>query len=99
MQQVPHFMQAIEKLDPDFARLVSAARDKVYEEGALDRKTKVLIAMALDAAGSHPSGVASLARRARALGATDQEIIEVVRIAWNIAGTPGLIAGLAAFEE
>ena len=99
MSQMPPFMQALEELDPEFAKLVQAVRDKVYEDGALDTKTKVLIMLPLDAALSHASGVASLARRARALGATDQEIIEVIRLAWLDAGLPGLIAGLAAFEE
>ena len=92
MQQVPYFIQALEKLDPEFARLVKAARDKAYEAGALDTKTKTLVMLALDAAGSHPSGVANLAGRARALGATDEEIIEVIRLAWLGAGIPGLIA-------
>ncbi|MBI4217024.1 MAG: carboxymuconolactone decarboxylase family protein [Chloroflexi bacterium] len=62
------------------------------------RPDKALITLALDAALSHRDGVKAIARRARAAGASDAEIIEAVGLAMTVAGIPGLIAGLAAFE-
>jgi len=55
--------------------------------------------LAIDAAGSHPEGVKNLANRARVLGASNSEIIETIRLAFLGAGIPGLVAGLAAFQE
>ena len=92
-------MERLEQVDPEFYRALSALRQFIGAPGALDAKTKTLISLAMDAAGSHRDGVKNLARRARSLGATDQEIMEVVRLAYSNAGTPGLVAGLAAFED
>jgi alkylhydroperoxidase/carboxymuconolactone decarboxylase family protein YurZ len=99
MAQRSTFMDELRKHDPEFFELVSAVSTKTQEAGALDPKTKTLITLAVDAAGSHPEGVRSLAARARAMGATEEEIIETVRFAFLGAGIPGLVAGLAAFRE
>ena len=99
MAQRPTFMDELRKRDPEFFELVSAVSAKTQEAGALDPKTKTLITLALDAAGSHPEGVRSLAARARAMGAKEEEIIETIRLAFLVAGIPGLVAGLAAFRE
>ena len=92
-------MDELGKRDPEFFQLVNAVMTKTREAGALDPKTKILITLALDAAGSHPEGVRSLAARARAMGAREEEIIETIRLVFLCAGIPGLVAGLAAFRE
>ncbi|MFH0768289.1 MAG: carboxymuconolactone decarboxylase family protein [Chloroflexota bacterium] len=99
MAQKPTYLDELRKHDPEFFEVVSAVVAKTREAGALDPKTKTLITLALDAAGSHPEGVVSLAARARALGAKEKEIIETIRLAFLVAGIPGLVAGLAAFRE
>jgi alkylhydroperoxidase/carboxymuconolactone decarboxylase family protein YurZ len=99
MAQRPTFMDELRKCDPEFFELVSAVSTKAQEAGALDPKTKTLITLALDAAGNHPEGVRSLATRARAMGAKEEEIIETIRLSFLVAGIPGLVAGLAAFRE
>jgi alkylhydroperoxidase/carboxymuconolactone decarboxylase family protein YurZ len=92
-------MEELKRRDPEFFKLVSAVMDKAQGRGALDQKTKILITLALDAAGSHPEGVKALAARARSLGATEGEIIETIRLAFIGSGIPGLVTGLAAFQE
>jgi len=99
MAQRPTFMDELRKRDPTFFEAVSAVSAKSQEAGALDPKTKALISLALDAAGSHPDGVRNLAARARSIGVTDQEIIETIRLVFMVAGIPGLVAGLAAFRD
>ena len=99
MTQGPWFIQELKKRDPQFSELVNAVIGKAQTADALDRKTKTLIALALDAAGGHAQGVKNLAARARSLGATEGEIIEVMRLAFLVSGIPGLIAGLAAYQE
>jgi len=99
MAQRSTFMDELRKRDPEFFELVTAVSAKAREAGALDAKTKTLITLALDAAGSHPEGVRSLAARARAMGAREEEIIETIRLAFLVGGIPGLVAGLAAFHE
>ena len=92
------YMKALEAVDPEFHRLLSSVMDTANGAGALDTKTKTLITLALDAAGGHRDGVRNLAQRARSLGATDAEIAETIRLAFVVAGLPGLLSGLVAFE-
>lgn len=99
MGEVPQFLRALEEHDPEFFKLVSSVMELATSEGALDPKTKTLIILAIDAAGSQTEGVRALARRARALGASEGEISEAIRLAFLGAGVPGLVTGLAAFEE
>ncbi len=99
MVQRPSFMKELNKHDPEFFKLVNTVRDKARETGALDQKTKSLITLAIDAAGNHPEGVRALASRAISLGATKEEIVETIRLVFLGSGIPGLVAGLAAFQE
>ena len=99
MTQRPWFIEELKKRDPEFSELVNAVIDKAQSAAALDRKTKTLIALALDAAGGHAEGVKRLAARARSLGATEGEIIEVMRLSFLISGIPGLVSGLSAYQE
>ena len=52
-----------------------------------------------DAILGHPEGVRAIADRARAQGATEQEIAETVRMAFLCAGMPGLVTGTYAFRK
>lgn len=99
MAQRPTFMDELSKRDPGFYEVVAAVSAKSQEAGALDPKTKALISLALDAAGSHPDGVRNIAARARSIGVKDEEIIETMRLVFMVAGIPGLVAGLAAFRD
>jgi len=99
MAQGPSFMDELKKRDPNFYEVVAAVSAKSQEPGILDAKTKTLITLALDAAGSHPDGVRNLAARARAIGVKDEEILETIRLVFMVAGIPGLVAGLAAFRD
>jgi alkylhydroperoxidase/carboxymuconolactone decarboxylase family protein YurZ len=67
--------------------------------GELEPKVKALIAMALDAYANSPAGVKSLSKSARALGATEGEIAEALRIAYYVAGMKTLAATCSAYED
>jgi len=99
MSQGPSFMETLKKHDPEFFELVAKVMDKAQGEGVLDQKTKTLIMMALDTALGHPEGVKALSQRARSLGATEAEIIEVLRLAFLVSGIPGIATGSSAFSD
>jgi alkylhydroperoxidase/carboxymuconolactone decarboxylase family protein YurZ len=98
MAEKSNFMDKLKRLDPEFHEVMSAVSAKSQQPGTLDPKT-IILSLALDAAGSHPDGVRNIASRARAMGVKDQEIIETIRLAFMVAGIPGLVAGLAAFPD
>lgn len=95
----PKFVENIQSYDPDLYKAVSAVVDLAYREGgALDRKTRLLIAIALDALDGSQSGVASLTKKAKTAGANDDEIREAIRMAYYIAGMKTISAANGALE-
>ena len=79
-------LAVFERLDPELLKMLGDNRQLAFADGALPRKSKLLIAMALDAAHGASEGVGSLARQALKAGATKQEIAETLRIAHLICG-------------
>lgn len=96
---LPPFLAALEKNDPKFAAVIEQVVTTSMSPGALDAKTKMLIALALDAAHGAVDGVASLAKQLRAIGTTDEEIAEALRLAYFAFGNSILVASSAAFEQ
>ena len=84
---LPPFLVRFAELDPAFVDQIARIRQEAYyTPGALDVKTKVLIALALDLFTGSTTGTQLLAARARDAGATDAEIAEVVKICYSVAG-------------
>jgi alkylhydroperoxidase/carboxymuconolactone decarboxylase family protein YurZ len=96
---LPPFLETLVRRDPAFARLVVDVREQaLYTPGALDVKTKLLIAFALDAAGGREDGARILLGRAREVGATDEEITEVLRVLYSVGGLQNLSLPLQLVE-
>lgn len=96
---LPPFVQQIAERDPKLYEAVKNVMELANAPGALDAKIKILINLALDAYIGSEGGVIALSNRARSLGATDQEINEVLRIAYSVSGSRTLITGNNAFPK
>jgi alkylhydroperoxidase/carboxymuconolactone decarboxylase family protein YurZ len=81
-----HPLQVFIKHDPELFKLLEQAREFELADGALPKKDKLLIALALDAAHGAVNGVKSLAKQAMAAGATKEEILEVIHVVHYICG-------------
>src|SRR3972149_1859371 len=81
-----HPLTIFEKIDPELLKLVNTTNDFALTDGALPRKIKSLIAMALDASKGAVEGVRSLAEQAIKAGATKEEAAETLRVAQYICG-------------
>ncbi len=81
-----------------FERAVSA-RDLAFRDGALSRKQRLLIAIALDASEGASDGVKNLARQALDAGATREEIFETLDVAYYITGVGSIYAAIRGLEE
>ncbi len=79
-------LKVFERIDPEFLKLVEDTRAFALTDGALPRKFKLLIAMALDAAHGSVNGVNYLAKEAIKAGATKEEITEALRVAQCVSG-------------
>ena len=95
---LPPWLQALQQRDPEFVSSYMAQRERILRDGAIPAKYKILMTMLVDALLSHPDGVANIAGRARAAGASDAEIQETVEVAYLFGGTPALVTAMNAFR-
>ncbi|MDP4126260.1 MAG: carboxymuconolactone decarboxylase family protein [Bacillota bacterium] len=96
---LPIYLKFLENNDPDFAQAIEKVFTSSMTPGALDLKTKLLIALALDAAHGAGQGVASIANQLRAQGTSNAEIAEALRIAYFAFGNSILVTSSAAFPN
>jgi alkylhydroperoxidase/carboxymuconolactone decarboxylase family protein YurZ len=94
-----HPLQILEKIDPELLKIVKTTNDFALADGALPRKVKFLIAMALDASHGAMEGVRSLAQQAMKTGATREEIMEAIRVAQFVSGAGCVYTAARAFKE
>ena len=99
MPQVITWQTLLEKNTPELLKQVSGLREPMLADGALSSKTKTLMTMLCDALLGHSDGVANIAKRARALGASEAEIAETVAVAFLMGGLPSLVTGANAFRD
>ncbi|MEM4217949.1 MAG: carboxymuconolactone decarboxylase family protein [Candidatus Methanomethylicaceae archaeon] len=92
-------LKIFETLDPELLKLIDKGRDFALSEGVLPRKYKLLIAMAIDATLGAAEGVRSLAMGAMQAGATKDEVIEALRVAYLICGTSTVYTAARALEQ
>ena len=93
-----HPLKIFEKVDPDLLKLVQDTTAFALADGALPRKFKLLIAMALDASHGAVRGVRSLAEQAMKAGATKEEIAEALRVTQYVSGVGSVYAAADAFN-
>jgi len=92
-------LKVIEKLDPELFKLVENTRESALSDGALPKKFKLLIAMALDASHGAVQGVKALAQEALRAGATKEEITETLRVAQYVSGVGSVYTAAQALKE
>lgn len=98
MQQKPAYIATVQAHDAGLSERVTDVRDFVLKEGALSPKVKTLMMMLCDALLAQPNGVRSISTRARAMGATQEEINETIQVAFLMGGLPALVTGCNAYE-
>ncbi len=94
-----HPLKVFEKIDPELLKLVRDTNSFALADGALSRKVKYLIAMALDAAHGTVEGTKALAEQAMKAGATKEEIVETIRVAQYITGVGSVYVAARAFRD
>ncbi|MCD6397323.1 MAG: carboxymuconolactone decarboxylase family protein [Spirochaetaceae bacterium] len=92
-------LDTISKLDPELYNNISASVKISLEDGALSKKNKLLIAMALDASHGTVDGVRSLALQALANGASKEEIMETIRVTNFISGVGSVYVAANALKD
>ena len=96
--QNPTYRETLEKYDPKLAEYLDTGREFILTDGALSAKVKTLMTMLCDAMLTHHDGVKTIADRARSMGATEEEIVETIRVAMWMGGLPAVVTGCNAFN-
>ena len=83
---------------PDAYAGFVAMSQGAMKPGALDKRTKELIALAIGVVHRCDGCIASHARGAARAGATPQEVAEAIGVTFLMAGGPGTVYGPRAME-
>ncbi len=94
-----HPLNPIEKKDPALFQDILKAHEAALGEGKIPRKYKLLMAMTHDATVGAVNGVKALAGMALQAGATQEEILEAVRLAWFLGGVGSAYVSAQALKE
>jgi alkylhydroperoxidase/carboxymuconolactone decarboxylase family protein YurZ len=94
-----HPLKIFEKLDPELLNLVENTRELALADGALPKRIKLLIAMALDASHGEVQGVKALAQAATQSDATQEEITEALRVTQYVSGVGSIYTAASVLRE
>lgn len=91
-------LEIFKEFDPKVLEGWKNMQDLTFAEGALSTKTKLLMAMAIDAENGAMQGTVAIGRRAIKLGATKEEIVESLRVAYSIGGNKALFTSALVLQ-
>jgi AhpD family alkylhydroperoxidase len=91
--------RALTKAIPDVMAGYGALHDAAFVEGALDIKTKELIALSIAITRECDGCIAAHGRNLARLGATTEEVAEMIGVSISMNGGPGLVWGPRALES
>ncbi|HVO40003.1 MAG TPA: carboxymuconolactone decarboxylase family protein [Spirochaetia bacterium] len=92
-------LSTMARIDPTLVEHMRREDDWAFADGALTRTTKLLMALAYDAALGAENGVRALAREAVSAGATKEEIGEALRVAWVLSGIGSAYVAAQGLKE
>ena len=98
MDEIIPLGRALRKAIPDVYQGRAALSSAAMAPGALDKKTKELIALAISVSMQCDGCIASHARGAATAGATREETAEALGVAILLNGGPATIYGPRAFD-
>lgn len=97
--KVPRFFQELTETEPEMFRMVMRFEQHIWDDGALSKKTKKLIAIAIAAALRDQHAVRAQLAGAANLGVTKKEVEEALRVTFLLSGMPAYVYGKAQLDE
>ncbi len=97
--KVPKFFKELAEKDPQMHEMVMKLEGHVWDDGALTRKTKKLIAIAIAASLRDQHATRAQLAGAKSLGISKKEVEEALRVAFLLAGMPAYVYGKAQLDE
>ena len=94
----PAYVEMLAELKPEILKDWYTMRKKIFEDGAIPRKYKELIMMALCFARLYPAGEAHM-KAAMEYGATKEEVFEAMLLAIPGVGIPAFSTAVRALKN
>jgi AhpD family alkylhydroperoxidase len=91
-------LDTLTKQIPEVAKAVGGVLSTVYRDGALDTKTKRLMAMAIALGAGCRNCVLAQTRLALESGATKTEVLEAISVVIAMRGTTGIAESLRVIQ-
>jgi len=88
-RKVPPCLKILGEHDPKYGNLFSQLFELTFAPGALDVKTKMLIAMAINANRGEGYGCSEIAKILKSMDVKKEEITEALRVASTVARAGG----------
>jgi alkylhydroperoxidase/carboxymuconolactone decarboxylase family protein YurZ len=85
--------------DPKVMECSENLQKSALSDGELPQKIKLLIALAINIEHGSVQGATSLAQRVMKLGATKEEIIETLRVAYYVGGNRALFTSAVVLQS
>jgi alkylhydroperoxidase/carboxymuconolactone decarboxylase family protein YurZ len=92
-------LDIFKEFDPEVLESWRDLQELTFSPGALDSKTKLLIAMAIDVEHGAMQGAIAIGKRALKAGATKEEIVETLRVAYNIGGNRAIFTSALVLQS
>lgn len=97
--KVPLFFKGLMEKEPEMHKMVLKFDEFIWEDGALSKQTKKIIAIAVAAALRDQHAVRAQLAGASKLGIRKEEIEEALRVTFLLSGMPAYVYGRTAMDE
>jgi len=97
--ELPPCLKILRERDPEFGKLFQPLFEFTFAPGALDAKTKLLIAMAINARTGMGYGCSEIAKILTDMSVKDEEIVEALRVASTVDAIQGVVTGSEAYSK
>ena len=99
MNEKPPCLKILDEHDPEYGKIFEQLFKTTFSPGALDVKTKMLIAMGINASTGMGYGCSEIAKILEQQGITKKEISETLRVASTVRAIQGVVTGSEAYNK
>jgi alkylhydroperoxidase/carboxymuconolactone decarboxylase family protein YurZ len=95
---MPPCVKILREHDPEYGKIFGPLFEKTFADGALDTKTKMFIAMGVNASTGMGYGCSEIAKILQGMGVSKEEIAEALRVAATVRAIQGVVTGSEAYS-
>ena len=99
MRKKPPCLKILAEHDPEYGEIFEQLFNTTFSPGVLDVKTKMLIAMGVNASTGMGYGCSEIAKILEGQGITKKEISEALRVASTVRAIQGVVTGSESYNK